>query len=124
MDSDQHLNNFAAVDFRQLVKVAKGPRDSVTLAFVFSSVSEFDHYGYCPQDGIGVPINKSEAARYFKLSADQNDAAGQNHYGGCLMYGIGVPINRSEAVRDGCSKLCSSAGRFLGQNKSVRLLWR
>jgi hypothetical protein len=35
MDSDQHLNDFAALDFRQLVNVAKGPWGlSVTLTFV------------------------------------------------------------------------------------------
>jgi hypothetical protein len=42
MDSDQHLNDFAAVNFRQVIDVAKGSWGlSVTLALVFSSVSVF-----------------------------------------------------------------------------------
>jgi hypothetical protein len=42
MDSDQYLNDFTAVDFGQLISVAKRPwRRSVTLTFVFLNVSAF-----------------------------------------------------------------------------------
>jgi tetratricopeptide (TPR) repeat protein len=40
-----------------------------------------------------------EAARYFKLAADQNDAHGQFYYGFCLSRGQGVKIHKREAAK-------------------------
>jgi hypothetical protein len=43
MECDRHLNDFAAVNFRQVIDVAKGFWGlSVTLMLVFSSVLVFD----------------------------------------------------------------------------------
>jgi TPR repeat protein len=38
-------------------------------------------YGWCLQNGDGVPMDKTLAVHYYKLSADQGDAAGQLNYG-------------------------------------------
>jgi TPR repeat protein len=50
-------------------------------------------------NGIGVHIDMSEAARYFKLAADSGDTRGQCAFGRCLENGLGVPANWGEAVR-------------------------
>jgi TPR repeat protein len=47
----------------------------------------------CLFEGRGVPIDYVLAAKYFKLSADQNDADGQFYYGLSLFEGRGVPID-------------------------------
>jgi TPR repeat protein len=44
-------------------------------------------------------MNLSEAAHYFKLSADQENADGQFYYGRCREHGRGVAVNLSAAVR-------------------------
>jgi TPR repeat protein len=44
-------------------------------------------------------VNYVEAARYFKLSADQGLAVGQLNYGICLHDGIDVSENCVEAAR-------------------------
>jgi TPR repeat protein len=51
------------------------------------------------KNGEGVPKNLVEAAKYFKLSADQGHAAGQNNYGFALKYGEGVPKNLVESAK-------------------------
>jgi hypothetical protein len=56
-------------------------------------------HGYCLQDGIGVPINESEATKYFKLAADQNDANAQYLYGFALLSGGGVTADHTEAIK-------------------------
>ena len=46
-------------------------------------------FGLCLLDGIGVDIDKSGAAFYFKKSADQGNSGSQWLYGLCLRDGIG-----------------------------------
>jgi hypothetical protein len=41
----------------------------------------------------------SKAAHYYRLSADQQNAAGQFRYGYCLEFGVGVEIDLREAAR-------------------------
>ena len=48
------------------------------------------NYGLCLQQGEGVEQNWQEAARYFKLAADQNHPEGLFMYGICLRDGKGV----------------------------------
>jgi TPR repeat protein len=48
--------------------------------------------------GEGILINKSPAAYYFKLSADQRDGIGQFSHGVLIAIGQGVPINKSFAA--------------------------
>jgi TPR repeat protein len=43
--------------------------------------------------------DEAEAARYFKLSADQNHASAQFNYAFCLVTGRGLPTNDAEAAR-------------------------
>jgi TPR repeat protein len=47
----------------------------------------------------GSTINQIEAAKYFKLAADQNLAEGQFHYGLCLVKGESVAKNLTAAGR-------------------------
>jgi TPR repeat protein len=58
-------------------------------------------------------MNKSMAALYFKLSADQGDAAAQHSYAACLLEGDGVTMNRSAAVH--YFKLSAEQGDPVGQ---------
>jgi TPR repeat protein len=52
----------------------------------------------CLLGGLGVPIDLISAARYFKLSAGQNDVSGRLKYGFCLLNG--VRIDFPQAARD------------------------
>ena len=47
----------------------------------------------------GVNLDRSVAAKYFKMAADQNHPKGQNGYGACLEFGIGVAADMNEAVK-------------------------
>jgi TPR repeat protein len=51
------------------------------------------------EDGIGVQKSVSEAAREYKLSADQGNSDGQWHYGNCLERGEGVPQDQRAAAK-------------------------
>jgi TPR repeat protein len=48
--------------------------------------------------GEGIAMNKSLAAHYFKLSADQGFAQAQLHYGLLLLTGEGITMNKSLAA--------------------------
>jgi TPR repeat protein len=50
------------------------------------------------ESGDGIPIDKSLAAHYFKLAADQGYAAAQTNYRTLLEDGDGIPIDRSLAA--------------------------
>jgi TPR repeat protein len=56
------------------------------------------NYGLMLFKGYGIPMNKSLAAHYFKLSADQGIAQAQFNYGNMLSEGYGIPMNKSLAV--------------------------
>ena len=47
----------------------------------------------------GVPKNNAEAAKWYKLAADQNHAGSLNHLGWYYYTGEGVAKNDAEAVR-------------------------
>ena len=47
----------------------------------------------------GVPQDHAEAARWFRLAADQGDANGQGNLGSMCADGTGVPQDHAEAVR-------------------------
>jgi TPR repeat protein len=49
--------------------------------------------------GEGVDANLNEAARYYKLAADQDYPEGHLNYGICLSLGDGVEPNMVEAGR-------------------------
>ena len=50
-------------------------------------------------NGNGVPQNYAEAVRWYRLAADQGDAAAQYNLGYMYDTGEGVPQNYAEAVR-------------------------
>ena len=43
-----------------------------------------NNLGYCYEGGIGVPINYAEAVKWYKLSAEQGCAKGQNNIDGAI----------------------------------------
>lgn len=43
--------------------------------------------------------DKTTAARYFKMAADQGHSNGQNGYGACLEFGVGVEKDMSQAAK-------------------------
>lgn len=47
----------------------------------------------------GTQLERSVAAKYFKMAADQNHPKGLNGYGACLEFGIGVEADMNEAAR-------------------------
>jgi TPR repeat protein len=49
--------------------------------------------------GSGVTQDKAEAARWYRLSADQGDPDAQYNLGVLYLKGTGVPKDRDEAVR-------------------------
>jgi TPR repeat protein len=77
------------------------------------SATEQNHRGQCLEYGIGISVNPSEAAKYYKLSADQGNSSGQCDYACCLQSGIGVSMNPSEAAK--YYKLSADQGNSSGQ---------
>ncbi|MCH5285388.1 MAG: sel1 repeat family protein [Akkermansiaceae bacterium] len=56
------------------------------------------HLGRCYEAGNGVPQSDAEAARWYKLAADQGYAEAQYRLGLCYYHGKGVEANCSEAI--------------------------
>ena len=50
-------------------------------------------------NGTGVPQNNTEAARLYRLAADQGDVQAQSNLGVLHKNGTGVPQDHTEAVR-------------------------
>ena len=70
--------------------------------------------GLCYLDGKGVQKNEAEAARLFRLSADQGNSSGQAELGGCYLQGLGgVRKDKEEAVR--LARLSTDQGNSRGQ---------
>lgn len=61
----------------------------------------------------GTHLDRSVAAKYFKMAADQNHPKGLNGYGACLEFGIGVEADMNEAARYYAAS--ASLGDPLGQ---------
>jgi TPR repeat protein len=51
------------------------------------------------RQGNGVPQDNTEAARWFRLAADQGEATAQGNLGALYHAGIGVPQDNAEAAR-------------------------
>jgi TPR repeat protein len=56
-------------------------------------------YGAALEYGKGVQKDLAEAAKYYKLAADQGDAFGQSRYASVLHGGKGVSQNVVEAAK-------------------------
>ena len=50
-------------------------------------------------DGRGVPQNDSEAAKWYRMAAEQGLAAAQGNLGWMYLHGRGVPQSDTEAVK-------------------------
>ena len=57
------------------------------------------NYGVMLYNGIGVNLNKKEAAKYFKMAADEGDVSGMRNYAIMLENGEGMKANKREAAR-------------------------
>lgn len=56
--------------------------------------------GYRFEKGVGVPVNHSEAVKWYRKSAEQGNAAAQNNYANYLYAGKGgVPQDYTEAAK-------------------------
>ena len=49
--------------------------------------------------GDGVPVDKTEAAKWYRKAAEQGDAEAQNKLGVCYVMGEGVPVDKAEAAK-------------------------
>ena len=73
--------------------------------------------GVCYNTGRGVPVDDKEAARLYKLAADQGHALAQYNLGGCYNTGRGVPQDDNEAAR--LYKLAADQGHAQAQQRLV-----
>jgi TPR repeat protein len=64
--------------------------------------------------------DENEAAKYYRLSADQGNSQGQFRYGRCLEHGIGVAKDSAEAAK--YYKLSANQGNSHGQVSYGRCL--
>jgi TPR repeat protein len=77
-------------------------------------------YGLCLEYGTGVSIDFASAAKYYRLSADQGNSAGQWHYGFCLEYGNGVSIDLASAIE--YYRLSADQGNPMGSSAYANCL--
>lgn len=70
-----------------------------TSAIVSGNAEEQVNQGLAYYHGQGVVQNNSEAARLFRLAANQGNSDGQNNLGVMYEFGLGVPQDNAEAVR-------------------------
>jgi TPR repeat protein len=47
-------------------------------------------YGWCLQNGRGIPVDFTEAAEFFQKAANNNNADGANSFSVCLELGRGI----------------------------------
>ena len=57
------------------------------------------NYAIMLNNGDGVPVNKSEAIKYFKMSIEKGNDDAMLNYAIMLNNGDGVPVNKSEAIK-------------------------
>jgi TPR repeat protein len=79
------------------------PQDSVRAAKYYELASASSPracacYGWCLQQGRGVPVNFTEAAELFQRSAEGGDSFGANGIGVCLETGRGIECQRCDSV--------------------------
>ena len=84
-------------------KINMKPIDAETAAEYFKLAAGNDPsdgfmFGLCLANGFGVTQNLEEAARYFKLAADQGSVWAQIRYARCLEIGSGVAKDISQAL--------------------------
>jgi TPR repeat protein len=53
----------------------------------------------CFANGAGVPVDHTEAVKWYRRAAEQGDAAAQLNLGQCFEAGLGVAKDLIEAVR-------------------------
>ena len=66
-------------------------------------------------NGKGTLVDKTEAARYFKMSADKGDIDAMYNYGWMLSKGDGIPVDKTEAAR--YFKMSADKGDIDAMNK-------
>lgn len=57
------------------------------------------NYALMLYKGDGIPVNNTEAARYFKKAADKGESHSMYYYALMMRDGIGVSVNKKEAAR-------------------------
>ena len=59
------------------------------------------YLGFLYEEGMGVPRNYAEAAKWYRLSAEQHNALAQSNLAG-MFDGRGVPNDEAKALRLYC----------------------
>jgi TPR repeat protein len=72
------------------------------------------YMGYMYEDGLGVPIDFREAARWYRLAAEHGDSYGQTRLGYLYEKGLGVP--RDDALAAQWFARSAAAGDKTGQS--------
>ena len=62
-------------------------------------VDEWAGVGWCYEHGSSIAIDKAEAFKWYKLSADQGSAVAQYNLAQCYDHGRGVAVDRAEAFK-------------------------
>lgn len=70
-------------------------------------------------DGKGVPRDKKEAARLFKMASERGDSAAMYNYAYILENGLGCPSDRQEAFR--YYKMSADLGNYNAMKKVEQL---
>jgi TPR repeat protein len=55
-------------------------------------------YGWCLQNGRGIPVDFTEAAEFFQRTADRDNADGANSFDVCLELGRGIEKDIERSV--------------------------
>lgn len=56
-------------------------------------------YGYMASKGLGMNVDKSLAARLYKMASDQGNVAAMNNYGYMLSHGIELHVDKASAAK-------------------------
>jgi TPR repeat protein len=58
-----------------------------------------NNFGRCLEHGLGIDRDLLRAAKYYRMSAELNNADGMNNFGICLERRIGIQANIDLAVK-------------------------
>jgi TPR repeat protein len=96
----------------------------VMRTFTLKAGNEFGQSadGVCLLKGEGIERNPIEAAKYYKMAADQGYHVSQWNYGALLMKGEGIERNPIEAAK--YYKMAADQGNSYAQSQCDRLLPR
>ena len=99
--TDSHLHSSESLDFIGLTKFTPD-NEIFTQAKIVISKDESDslfQFVELLRKGDGVPVDKSEAIKYYKISIEKGNDNAMFNYANMLKKGDGVPVDKSEAIK-------------------------